>query len=393
MKTKHIQFKILQFCNGLVFFAPVAILLRTQRGVTLPQFFLLQALLSVTIFLFEIPTGVLTDRIGYKRSILLSQIILLLARFIFLIANHLIYFVLEAVLEAFACCFMSGTSEAYLYEVCKRDDEDDFMVESAKANAWGTAGFIVSTLAYAVLYRLFGLNGLVVATELATVVSIVAVCMMPSVSVKTEAEPFEAEAEPSLEKEHKKTKFPVLPKILWKFMLADAAIGLIGLIINFLYAKKLEWSGIPVEWMTFIILAYSALDLLVPKVLELVGKARDRLVYSLFALGSFLTLMVIFVCNNYVGVAFMMLTPFLVKIVGMHQYNYENKWIDRLGEEGNRATLLSTINMGNNLLEILFLLLSAVLSSGEGNILFLFAAIVMFMLAVLGSKLIGEKME
>jgi hypothetical protein len=64
---------------------------------------------------------------------------------------------------------------------------------------------------------------------------------------------------------------------------------------------------------------------------------------------------------------------------------------DRAGMEGNRATLLSVMNMGNNLFEILFLLLSAVIGSGQGNWLFLFAGILIFLLAFLGGNLIKEE--
>ena len=37
---------VLAFLNGLVFYAPVALLVRTYAGVTMAQFFVLQAVLS-----------------------------------------------------------------------------------------------------------------------------------------------------------------------------------------------------------------------------------------------------------------------------------------------------------------------------------------------------------
>ncbi|MEI3103119.1 MAG: hypothetical protein V8S97_02675 [Oscillospiraceae bacterium] len=58
----------MSLCGGLVFFAPVALLVRTQAGISETQFFLLQALLSGIIALGELPTGHLTDRMGYRRS-------------------------------------------------------------------------------------------------------------------------------------------------------------------------------------------------------------------------------------------------------------------------------------------------------------------------------------
>lgn len=57
------SYDAVSFFNGLVFFAPVSLLVRTQAGVSQSMFFLLQALLSAITFLGEIPTGFLTDRI------------------------------------------------------------------------------------------------------------------------------------------------------------------------------------------------------------------------------------------------------------------------------------------------------------------------------------------
>lgn len=397
--TKNISFKLLNFCNGLVFFAPVATLLRTSKGVTLSQFFLLQALLSVMIFVFEMPTGILTDRIGYKKGILYAQILLFIARIFFLIANHISYFVVEAVLEAVSCTFMSGTSTAYLYEVCKESGEEErFMEESAKVNAWSTAGFIVSTVSYVVIYHWFSLNALVIATEIATAGSILTVAFMPAVKTERRAAGTERRAanieytaagtEGKAGKQQKKLNFFNMPVTLWKFMLLDAGVGLTGLIINFMYVEKLGWSGIPVEMMTPIILIYSAFDLLIPGIMKKITKAGTSGAYKWISVAAGAMFIGIFAANNYISVVLMVLIPFLLNMISMIQYNYENEYIDELNQSENRATLLSMMNMGNSLLEIVFLLLSAVISSGQGNAMFLFAGAVMLFIALWGSRIV-----
>ena len=95
------------FFGGLVFFAPLALLVRTQAGISEGQFFLLQVLLSAVIALGELPTGYLTDRIGYCSSLILSQLLLLTARGTLLAAylfRSLPLFVLEAVIEGISAC-------------------------------------------------------------------------------------------------------------------------------------------------------------------------------------------------------------------------------------------------------------------------------------------------
>ena len=58
---------VMSFLNGLVFFGPVSLLVRTTAGVSVSQFFLLQAALSLAVLLGEVPSGRLTDRIGCRR--------------------------------------------------------------------------------------------------------------------------------------------------------------------------------------------------------------------------------------------------------------------------------------------------------------------------------------
>ena len=159
MKMKKVnidRLDILSFLNGLVFYAPVALLVRTNAGVTMAQFFVLQAILSLTVFLFEIPTGMLTDKVGYKNTMILAQVTLFLAKILLLVAfirASYILFVIEAVVEGFAACFLSGTQDAYIYSVYKNDR---YAVKMAHVANFGTAGFIVSTLLYVVFYHLGG---------------------------------------------------------------------------------------------------------------------------------------------------------------------------------------------------------------------------------------------
>ncbi len=90
------------FLNGLVFYAPVALLVRTDAGVTMAQFFVLQAVLSLTVFLFEIPTGMITDKIGYKNTMILAQVTMFLARvllFAAYVGGSYALFVSEAVMR------------------------------------------------------------------------------------------------------------------------------------------------------------------------------------------------------------------------------------------------------------------------------------------------------
>ena len=71
-KLKFDSYDGVCFLNGLVFFAPVALLVRTQAGVSEHIFFLLQALLSGVIFLGE----KLTIRMGLGFLVIFAAVVL-----------------------------------------------------------------------------------------------------------------------------------------------------------------------------------------------------------------------------------------------------------------------------------------------------------------------------
>ena len=134
MKNKlHIDnLEIMAFMDGLVFFSPVSLLIRTKAGLSLEQFFVLQAFLSIMIFVFEIPTGKITDKVGYKKTLVLSQGMWLLARILLMLSffsGNFAVFMIEAVVEGIAISFSSGTLSAYLYQ---QYESDEYVVKNAR---------------------------------------------------------------------------------------------------------------------------------------------------------------------------------------------------------------------------------------------------------------------
>lgn len=229
----------MSLCGGLVFFAPVALLVRTQAGISETQFFLLQALLSGIIALGELPTGHLTDRMGYRRSLILAQLLLLAARGLLLAAfllRSLPLFVAEALVEGISACLSSGTASAYLYALY---GESDYLPKAAHAANFGTAGFLLSTAAYALLYRYFGLTGLLAATVLAGAAGLVC-------SLFLRREPRAAVPE----HRSQSTMWGQLGKIFRdrQALLLTALLSMFSvawLLVNFFYAEKLADCGIP----------------------------------------------------------------------------------------------------------------------------------------------------
>lgn len=348
----------MSLCGGLIFFAPVALLVRTQAGISETQFFLLQALLSGIIALGELPTGHLTDRMGYRRSLILAQLLLLAARGLLLAAfllRSLPLFVAEALVEGISACLSSGTASAYLYALY---GESDYLPKAAHAANFGTAGFLLSTAAYALLYRYFGLTGLLAATVLAGAAGLVC-------SLFLRREPRAAVPE----HRSQSTMWGQLGKIFRdrQALLLTALLSMFSvawLLVNFFYAEKLADCGIPLTWLSAIIITYSAGQMLAEPIIRLcAGKSRSRLtaIFCLLCGGGLAAFG--WLRTPWAAVPLMVLLPLLLDLASFYLEERQNHLIDRLDADRDRAAALSAMNIGVNLAEIASLFASSLLAA------------------------------
>lgn len=344
----------MSLCGGLVFFAPVALLVRTQAGISETQFFLLSGIIA----LGELPTGHLTDRMGYRRSLILAQLLLLAARGLLLAAfllRSLPLFVAEALVEGISACLSSGTASAYLYALY---GESDYLPKAAHAANFGTAGFLLSTAAYALLYRYFGLTGLLAATVLAGAAGLVC-------SLFLRREPRAAVPE----HRSQSTMWGQLGKIFRdrQALLLTALLSMFSvawLLVNFFYAEKLADCGIPLTWLSAIIITYSAGQMLAEPIIRLcAGKSRSRLtaIFCLLCGGGLAAFG--WLRTPWAAVPLMVLLPLLLDLASFYLEERQNHLIDRLDADRDRAAALSAMNIGVNLAEIASLFASSLLAA------------------------------
>ena len=382
-KLKFDSYDGVCFLNGLVFFAPVALLVRTQAGVSEHVFFLLQALLSGVIFLGEIPTGFITDKIGYRKSLILAQVLLLGARSLLLaafVSRSLVLFVVEAVVEGIAACFTSGTGSAYLYALY---GENGYLAKTAHAGNFGTAGFIISTVAYAGIYKISGMEGLLITTVVMDVIAVVCSFFLRSESSKT------------IIADRKEVQILAVfkNKKAFLFVISLAIFSIAWLLINFFYVVKLENCGLPVEWMSLIILSYSAVQMLAEPILGKLsdgknGKSgRGKLPAVTAATAGVAFLLFGVVKFRSAVLLLMLILPLLLNLPEYLLMNLENQFVDEAECGSQRAATLSVLNMGVNLVEILTLSASAFLTKIGIQWCFVFVGCFLMAIALLFARI------
>ncbi len=382
-KLKFDSYDGVCFLNGLVFFAPVALLVRTQAGVSEHVFFLLQALLSGVIFLGEIPTGFITDKIGYRKSLILAQVLLLGARSLLLaafVSRSLVLFVVEAVVEGIAACFTSGTGSAYLYALY---GENGYLVKTAHAENFGTAGFIISTVAYAGIYKISGMEGLLITTVVMDIIAVVCSFFLRSESSK------------AVIADRKEVQILAIfkNKKAFLFVISLAIFSIAWLLINFFYVVKLENCGLPVEWMSLIILSYSAVQMLAEPILGKLsdgknGKSSREKLPAVTAATAGVAFLLFGVVKFRAAVLLLMLIlPLLLNLPEYLLMDLENQFVDEAECGSQRAATLSVLNMGVNLVEILTLSASAFLTKIGIQWCFVFVGCFLMAIALLFARI------
>lgn len=382
-KLKFDSYDGVCFLNGLVFFAPVALLVRTQAGVSEHVFFLLQALLSGVIFLGEIPTGFITDKIGYRKSLILAQVLLLGARSLLLaafVSRSLALFVVEAVVEGTATCFTSGTGSAYLYDLY---GENGYLVKTAHAENFGTAGFIISTVAYAGIYKISGMEGLLITTVVMDIIAVVCSFFLRSESSK------------AVIADRKEVQILAIfkNKKAFLFVISLAIFSIAWLLINFFYVEKLENCGLPVEWMSLIILSYSAVQMLAEPILGKLsdgknGKSSREKLPAVTAATAGVAFLLFGVVKFRAAVLLLMLIlPLLLNLPEYLLMDLENQFVDEAECGSQRAATLSVLNMGVNLVEILTLSASAFLTKIGIQWCFVFVGCFLMVIALLFARI------
>ena len=382
-KLKFDSYDGVCFLNGLVFFAPVALLVRTQAGVSEHIFFLLQALLSGVIFLGEIPTGFITDKIGYRKSLIWAQVLLFGARSLLLaayVSQSLALFVVEAVVEGIAACFASGTGSAYLYALY---GENGYLAKTAHAENFGTAGFIISTVAYAGIYKISGMEGLLITTVVMDIIAVVCSFFLRSESSKT------------IIADRKEVQILAIfkNKKAFLFVISLAIFSIAWLLINFFYVEKLENCGLPVEWMSLIILSYSAVQMLAEPILGKLsdgknGKSSREKLPAVTAAAAGVAFLLFGVVKFRAAVLLLMLIlPLLLNLPEYLLMDLENQFVDETECGSQRAATLSVLNMGVNLVEILTLSASAFLTKIGIQWCFVFVGCFLMAIALLFARI------
>jgi MFS family permease len=133
------------FFQGLVFYGSVATLYRQASGITVFQITLIESISLAVMLLLEVPWGYASDKIGYKRTMVLCNFLFFLSKLIFWKADSFGAFLAERLLLSIVLSGLSGCDSAYLYlQMEDKNPKKVFSIYSAS----GTAGLLLAAATF-----------------------------------------------------------------------------------------------------------------------------------------------------------------------------------------------------------------------------------------------------
>lgn len=145
---------LLNFMMDLKLYGVIAIIYFTSVTGSMALGMSIFSITMIANAIFELPTGMLSDRIGRKRTLILGSIASLLYILCFAISNNYIWLVIGAMFEGLERAFYSGNNEALLYDTLKEDKlEHEYKTYLGKTESmYNLASMIAGVVGTVLLY-------------------------------------------------------------------------------------------------------------------------------------------------------------------------------------------------------------------------------------------------
>ncbi|MFF2908942.1 MFS transporter [Paenibacillus sp. NPDC057934] len=322
------------------------------------QIGILQAVLNFTMFVSEIPTGVISDRVGRKKALVLghSFIILYLATFIFfenfwfLFIGHIFY--------GIGLTFISGTDQAYLYDSLKQNgNENSYGKVIGMYNA-----FIISALAISMAlggllqgfsWKLVFVGGLAFQIMAVFIISLLK-------EIKIEGEENKDTSEISYKSVFNDIREFLVLNISFKFLIVCFSVFSASISVFYMFSQDIFGkSGISVSQIAII---YSIIS-----VLQVIFSVSSHKLETWFSTKGilvtiFLVIGVLYLLINVGGSALLILSFILINSICELVEPLSSKMINDQISQKIRATVISILNLFTSFLMFLLFPLLGYLS-------------------------------
>ena len=143
-------FYAITLLQGLVFYGPIATLYRQAQGLSVFDITIIESISLIVMMALEGPWGFITDKVGYKKTILICNVLFFISKIVFWKADSFILFLSERLILSVVMAGLSGCDSAYLYLLSgEKDSQRAFGIYEAM----GTAGLICASVIFSAIVK------------------------------------------------------------------------------------------------------------------------------------------------------------------------------------------------------------------------------------------------
>ena len=158
IKKNIIVMYAISLLQGMVFYSAIATMYRQAVGVTVFQITLIESISLALALMLEMPWGILADKIGYKRVMLICNVLYFISKLVFWKADGFGMFLIERIMLGIITAGLSGVDMSILY---LSTSEEEAQKVFGIYNALMTAGMLIASVVYSLFiagnYRLAAL--------------------------------------------------------------------------------------------------------------------------------------------------------------------------------------------------------------------------------------------
>ncbi len=126
LESNFWKYTLILIANKRIFVAVLGAYYLTVPGVTPQAIGTILLVSTLAAFLFEIPSGYMSDKVGHKQALVLSRVFMILSTALFLISESFVGLVVAGIAMSLSQAFLSGTGSAFMHETLralKREEE------------------------------------------------------------------------------------------------------------------------------------------------------------------------------------------------------------------------------------------------------------------------------
>jgi len=154
---QYYKFGLYGFFKNLRFFEHFLILFFLEKGIDYVKIGFLYSIREITIILLEIPSGLVADSIGRRKTMTGAFSLYIISFFTFYFSNNFVLMALAMLLFAFGDAFRSGVHKAMIFHYLKTTGQTDLKADYyGHTRSWSQTGSAISSLVAALVVFYYG---------------------------------------------------------------------------------------------------------------------------------------------------------------------------------------------------------------------------------------------